>query len=112
MFSDRENFKIYMLMIQVYLPSGGCVDDVVNSQTNLQFTSIIVEHFMIAQEIIRRTVFDVYVCLNHIYRYKYNQFKRRAEKQNTSNTVFSTFRQFLYLDVFRKWQKSLTCSCY
>ena len=53
MFSDRENFKIYMLMIQVYLPSGGCVDDVVNSQTNLQFTSIIVEHFMIAQECVR-----------------------------------------------------------
>ena len=53
MFSDRKNFKIYMLMIQVYLPSGGYVDDVINNQTNLHFTSIIVEHFMIAQECVR-----------------------------------------------------------
>ena len=42
-----------MLMIQVYLPSGGYVDDVINNQTNLHFTSIIVEHFMIAQECVR-----------------------------------------------------------
>ena len=33
-------------MILVYYPSGGCVDDVVNNQTNNQFTSIIVLHFM------------------------------------------------------------------
>ena len=33
-------------MILVYFPSGECVDDVVNNQTNHQFTSIIVEHFM------------------------------------------------------------------
>ena len=33
-------------MILVYFPSGGCVDDVVNNQTNHQFTSIIVVHFM------------------------------------------------------------------
>ena len=30
-------------MILVYFPSGGCVTDVVNNQTNLQFTSIIVQ---------------------------------------------------------------------
>ena len=35
-----------MLMILVYFPSGGCVDDVVNNQTNRQFTSFILEHFM------------------------------------------------------------------
>ena len=35
-----------MLIILVYFPSGGCVDDVVNNQTNHQFTSIIVKHFM------------------------------------------------------------------
>ena len=43
-FSDKEN-EIYMLMILFFF-SGGCVDDVVNNQTNHQFTSIIVEHFM------------------------------------------------------------------
>ena len=32
-------------MILVYFPSGGCVNDVVNNQTNHQFTSIIVVHF-------------------------------------------------------------------
>ena len=35
-----------MLMILVYFPSGGCVDDVVNNQINHQFTSIILEHFI------------------------------------------------------------------
>ena len=30
----------------LFFPSGGCVDDVVNNQTNHQFTSIKVEHFM------------------------------------------------------------------
>ena len=33
-------------MILVYFPSGGCVDDVVNNQTNHQFTSMIVVHCM------------------------------------------------------------------
>ena len=33
-------------MILVYFPSGGCVDDVVNNRRNLQFTSVIVVHFM------------------------------------------------------------------
>ena len=33
-------------MILVYFPSGGCVDDVVDNQTNYQLTSIITVHFM------------------------------------------------------------------
>ena len=33
-------------MILVYFPSGGCVDDAVNNQSNHQFTSVIVQHFM------------------------------------------------------------------
>ena len=33
-------------MILVYYASGGCVDDVVNNQTNCQFTSAIAVHFM------------------------------------------------------------------
>ena len=52
----------------VYFPSGGCVDDVVNNRTNYRFTSVIVIHFMNGAGvfwIIRRTVFDVYICLNH-----------------------------------------------
>ena len=49
-------------MILVYFPSGGCVDDVVNNQTNHQFTSIIVVYFMNSARvcwIIRRTVFNM-----------------------------------------------------
>ena len=55
-------------MILVYYPSGGCVDDVVNNQTNHQFTSITLKYFMNRTRVcwvIRRTVFNVYVCLNH-----------------------------------------------
>ena len=43
-------------------PSGGCVDDVINNQTNYQFISVIVIHFMNDTGvcwIIRRTVFNV-----------------------------------------------------
>ena len=31
-------------MVLVYFPSGGCLDDVVNNQTNHQFTSVIAIH--------------------------------------------------------------------
>ena len=33
-------------MILVSLPSGGCVDDIVNNRTNYQFASVIVIQFM------------------------------------------------------------------
>ena len=33
-------------MILVYFPSGGCVDDAVNNQSNHQFTSIIEHVYM------------------------------------------------------------------
>ena len=61
-------------MILVYFPSGGCVDDVVNNQTNHQITSIIVVLMNSARVswIIRRTVLNVYVCLNHSWRYEHN----------------------------------------
>ena len=69
-------------MILVYFPSGGCVDDVVNNGTNHQFTSVIALHFMNSAEVcwIRRTVLNVYVCLNHSWRYKHKQFERCDEK--------------------------------
>ena len=70
-------------MILVYFPSGGCVNDFVNNQTNHQFTSAIVVHFMNSARvcwIIRRTVFNMHVCLNHSWRYERNQFERRDEK--------------------------------
>ena len=79
-------------MMLVYFPSGGCVDDVDNNETNLQFTSIIVEHFMNSARvcwIIRRTVFNVYICLNHSWRYEHNQFERCDED---IKAVFSKFR--------------------
>ena len=70
-------------MILVCFPSEGCVDDFVNNQTNHQFTSIIVVHFMNSARvcwIIRRTVFKMYNCLNHSWRYEQNQFEKRDEK--------------------------------
>ena len=48
-----------MLMILVFIPSGECADDVVNNQTNHQFTSVISEHFINSARvcwIMRRTV--------------------------------------------------------
>ena len=58
-------------MMLVYFLSGGCVDDIVNNQTNHQFTSVILEHFMNSARvcwITKRTVFNVYSCSNHIKR--------------------------------------------
>ena len=52
-------------MILVYFPTGGCVDDVVNNRTNHQFNSVIAVHFINRARvfwIIKRTVFNVYVC--------------------------------------------------
>ena len=70
-------------MILVSFTSGGCVDHVVNNQTNHQFISIIVEHFTNSTRvcsIIKRNVFNEYVCLNQSWRYERNQFERRDEK--------------------------------
>ena len=53
-------------MILVYFPSGD-VDDLVNNRANYQCTSVIVIHFMNGTELcwnIRRTVFNVCICLN------------------------------------------------
>ena len=55
-------------MILVYFPSGGYVDDVVNNQAKYQFTSVTVIYLMNDAGvcwIIRRTIFIVYICLNH-----------------------------------------------
>ena len=86
-------------MILVYFPSGGRVDYVVNNQTNDQFTSIILEHFMNSTRmcwIIKRTVFNVHGCLNHSWRYEYNQLERRDEKPRHQRQFFQN------LGVFRK----------
>ena len=76
-----------MLIILVYFPS--CVDNVVNNHTNHQFTSIILEHFMNRARvclIIRRTIFNVYACLNHSWRYERKQFERRDENQDIKDS--------------------------
>ena len=78
-------------MILLYFPSGKCVRDVVSNQTNYQFTSIIVEHFMSSARvcwIIRRTIFNVYACLNHSWRYERKQFERRDEKPRHQRQFF------------------------
>ena len=81
-------------MILVYFPLGGCVNDV-NNQTNLQFTSVIVLHFSARVcWIIRKTVFNVYVCLNHSWRYEHNQFERRDEKPRHQRQFFQNLDNF------------------
>ena len=68
-------------MILVYFSSGGCVNDVVKNRRNHQFTSVTVVNFSARVcWIIRRTVFNVYVCLNHSCRYEHNQIERRDKK--------------------------------
>ena len=67
-------------MILACFFSSGCAEDVANNQTNHQFTSIVVVRFMSSARvlwIIRRTVFNMYVCLNHNWRYEYSQSDRR-----------------------------------
>ena len=90
-------------MILIYFASGECIDDVVNNRTNHQFTSAIVVYFMNRTKvgwIIKRTIFTVYVCLNHSWRYEHNQFERRDEKPRHQRQSFSKVRQFLYLSVY------------
>ena len=84
-------------MILVYFPSGGCVDDIVNNRTNHQFTSAIVVHYMNSTRvcwIIRRTVFNVYVCLNYSSRYEHNQFDRRGEKLRHQRQFFQNLGNY------------------
>ena len=86
-----------MITILVYFASGGCVDDVVNNRTYHQFTSVIVVHFMNSTRvcwIIKRTVFNVCVCLNHSWRYEDNQFQRRDEKVIHERQFFQNLNNF------------------
>ena len=78
-------------MTLVYFPLGGCVNDV-NNRTNHQFTSVIVLHFSARVcWIIRKTVFNVYVCLNYSWRYEHNQFERHDEKPRYQRQFFKKF---------------------
>ena len=84
-------------MIMVHFASDGCVDDVANNPTNHQFTLVIVIHFMNnarARWIIKRTVFNVYFCLNHSSRYEHNQFERRDEKPRHQRPFFQNLDNF------------------
>ena len=87
-------------MILVYFASGGCVDDVANNRTNNQIISAIVVHFMNSARvcwIIERTVFNVYFCLNHSWRYEHNQFERHDEKLRHQRQFFPIFILIVYL---------------
>ena len=84
-------------MILVYFALGGCVDAVVSNQTNRQFTSAMVVHFMNSARvcwIIKRTAFNVHVCLNHSWRNKHNQFERRDEKSRHQRQFFQNLDNF------------------
>ena len=76
-------------MILAYFLSDGYVDDVVNIRTNHQFTSVIVVHFSARVcWIIKRTVFNVHVSLNHSMKYAHNQFERCEKKQRHQRQFF------------------------
>ena len=84
-------------MILAYFASGGCVDDVVNNRTNQQFASAIVVHFMNSARvcwIMKGAVFNVYVCLNHSWRYECNQFERCLENQDIKGSFFQNLDNF------------------
>ena len=80
-----------MLTILIYFASGGCVDDYVNNRINHQFTSSIVIHFMNSARvcwIIKRTVFNVYVFLNHSWKYEHNQSEDVMKHQDIKDSFF------------------------
>ena len=61
----KRKFLIYIL---IRLNLHTTADDVINTQTYYQFKLVTVIHFMNGKgvcSIIRRTVFSVYICLNH-----------------------------------------------
>ena len=53
---------------------------------------------------------NVYICLNHSSRYKHNKLEKCHKKSRDQKAVFSKFRQFSYLIVFRERRKCLTCT--
>ena len=62
-----------------------------NNQTNYQFTSVIVTHFMNGAgvcRIIRRTVFNIAICLNYTVEDINNQIETCDEKSRHPKTVF------------------------
>ena len=94
-----------MLIILISFPSGGCVDDV-----NIQKVQECAGVEECAYWVIQKTVFNVYICLNRSSRYKHNKLEKCHEKPRHQKAVFSKFRQFSYLRVFREQRKCLTCS--
>ena len=84
-------------MTLVCFASGRCVDGVVKDRTNYQFISAIVIHFMNSARvcwIIKRTVFNMYVCLNHSRRCEHNQFERHDEKPRHERQDFQSLDNF------------------
>ena len=53
---------------------------------------------------------SVYIRLNRSSRYTPSKIERCDEKSRYQKAVFSKFRQFSYLSVFRERQKCLTFS--
>ena len=93
-------------MILISFPLGGCVDDVVNIQTNYQFTPVIVINIMNgAGACVLGYTKNCFYCvhlLNHSSRYKNNKLSKCHEKQRHQKAVFSKIRQFSCLSVFRE----------
>ena len=81
-------------MVLIDFPSAECVDDVVNNQTNDQFTSTIIVNFMTHCWIIKRPAFNVKVCSNHSWRYNHNQFEGGDEKPRHQGQFFQNLDNF------------------
>ena len=79
----------------------------VSPALNHQFTSAIVVNLMNSARvcwIIKRTVFDVYFCLDHSVRYELNQFERRDEKPRHQRKLFQNLDNFcVYLQLYVKY---------
>ena len=86
-----------MLMILVCSASGGCVDHVINNRINHQFTLARNVHFMNSARvcwIIKRTIFNMYVCINYSWRYECSQLERCNEKPRHQKQFFQNLDNF------------------
>ena len=94
-----------MLTILVYIFLQVTVSMMLSIIEQIISLPVIVVHLMNSARvfwIFKKTVFIVYVCLRHSWRYKHNQFEKRDEKPRHQRQFFSKFRQYLYLSVYSK----------
>ena len=91
-FSDKEHFKnLYANDTGFFLHVDVSMMLSINTQTNHHFTSIMVEHFMNSARvcwIIRRTVFNLYVCLTTVGEMNATNLKSVMKNQDIKDSFF------------------------